>query len=127
MHAADELTHHGEVEEGVLCCLTVSAARLTTCSVQIPVERPSHLETTSLGAAFAAGIGVGFWSKDWVLNAKADKNSRGQKAGSSQSQVWEPQVDKDTNSSQYTKWKKAVKLSFGLADLAEPDQAPECQ
>lgn len=94
--------------------------------LQIPVERPGHLETTSLGAAFAAGIGVGFWSKDSIFNAKADKNSRGQKAGS-QRQVWEPQVDKDTNNSQYSKWKKALKLSFGLADLAEPDQAPESQ
>ena len=94
--------------------------------MQIPVERPSHLETTSLGAAFAAGIGVGFWSKDWVLNAEGG-NSRRQETGSSQSQgqVWQPQVDKDTNSSQYSKWKKAVKLSFGLADLAEPDQPPE--
>ena len=95
--------------------------------LQIPVERPSHLETTSLGAAFAAGIGVGFWSREWVLDAKADTSSREQKAGSSQRQVWQPQVDRDKNSSQYSKWKKAVKLSFGLADLAEPDQPPETQ
>ena len=82
-------------------------------SVQIPVERPSHLETTSLGAAFAAGIGSGFWTIDWVLNAK--------KACISDSKAWHPQCDKDTNSRQYAKWKKAVELSFGLADLAEPD------
>jgi glycerol kinase len=30
--------------------------------LQVPVRRPAHLETTSLGAALAAGIGVGFWS-----------------------------------------------------------------
>ena len=101
----------------------MGASALITCGVQIPVERPGHLETTSLGAAFAAGIGVGFWSKDSIFNGNADENCRGQKAGSSQRQVWEPQVDKDINSSQYRKWKKALKLSFGLADLAEPDQA----
>ena len=31
--------------------------------LQVPVRRPAHLETTSLGAALAAGIGVGFWSE----------------------------------------------------------------
>jgi glycerol kinase len=30
--------------------------------LQVPVRRPTHLETTSLGAALAAGIGVGFWT-----------------------------------------------------------------
>ncbi len=35
---------------------------------QIPVRRPENLETTSLGAAFAAGIGAGFWAREWVLH-----------------------------------------------------------
>lgn len=92
-------------------------------ALQIPVERPSHLETTSLGAAFAAGIGIGFWSKEWVLNAKKGAFDSKQ-AGSSGGQTWQPNINKDTNSSQYAKWKKAVALSYDLADLAEPDQAP---
>lgn len=91
--------------------------------LQIPVERPSHLETTSLGAAFAAGIGIGFWSKEWVLNAKQGAFDSKQ-AGSLEGQTWQPNIDKDTNSSQYAKWKKAVALSYDLADLAEPDQGP---
>lgn len=91
--------------------------------LQIPVERPSHLETTSLGAAFAAGIGIGFWSKEWVLDAKKGAFDSKQ-AGSSGGQTWQPNINKDTNSSQYAKWKKAVALSYDLADLAEPDQAP---
>lgn len=37
--------------------------------MQLPVQRPANLETTSLGAAFAAGIGAGFWSREWVLRA----------------------------------------------------------
>lgn len=36
---------------------------------QLPVRRPAHLETTSLGAAYAAGIGSGFWTREWVLGA----------------------------------------------------------
>ncbi len=90
--------------------------------LQIPVERPSHLETTSLGAAFAAGIGIGFWSKEWVLDAK--KGAFDSKQAGSEGRTWQPNIDKDTNSSQYAKWKKAVALSYDLADLAEPDQAP---
>jgi hypothetical protein len=38
------------------------------CCAQIPVRRPENLETTSLGAAFAAGIGSGFWTREWVLH-----------------------------------------------------------
>lgn len=91
--------------------------------LQIPVERPGHLETTSLGAAFAAGIGSGLWTKEWVLGA--GKGAFGSKqAGSTEGKTWHPQVDKDANRQQYAKWNKAVALSFGLADLAEPDQAP---
>ena len=43
----------------------------TKCAAaaQLPVERPPNLETTSLGAAFAAGIGAGFWTREWVLGA----------------------------------------------------------
>ncbi len=39
--------------------------------MQIPVRRPEHLETTCLGAAFAAGIGSGFWTEEWVLHGDA--------------------------------------------------------
>ena len=41
--------------------------------LQIPVRRPEHLETTSLGAAFAAGIATGFWTKEWVLGGASDE------------------------------------------------------
>lgn len=32
--------------------------------LQVPVRRPAHLETTSLGAALAAGIGAGLWTEE---------------------------------------------------------------
>lgn len=90
-------------------------------ALQIPVERPSHLETTSLGAAFAAGIGSGFWTKEWVFSDKQE-NKKDSNLEAKASKTWQPQSDSATNSNQYAKWKKAVALSFGLADLAEPDQ-----
>ena len=45
---------------------------------QIPVRRPEHLETTSLGAAFAAGIAMGFWSKEWVLGSGSEQQHQQQ-------------------------------------------------
>lgn len=104
----------------------VSACTWVHLVLQIPVERPSHLETTSLGAAFAAGIGIGFWSKEWVLNAKKGAFD-GKQAGSPEGKAWQPQTDPESNSRQYAKWKKAVALSFDLADLAEPDHPSASQ
>ena len=34
--------------------------------LQVPVKRPHFQETTALGAALAAGLGVGFWSEELV-------------------------------------------------------------
>ena len=31
------------------------------------MERPDNLETTALGAAYAAGIGAGIWTHEWIL------------------------------------------------------------
>ena len=45
--------------------------------LQIPVRRPEHLETTSLGAAFAAGIATGFWTKEWVLGSTSEEKRHG--------------------------------------------------
>ena len=47
------------------------------------MRRPADLETTSLGAALAAGIGSGFWSQEWVLGG-ADWQQ--------QDSVFQPQV-----------------------------------
>lgn len=52
--------------------------------LQVPVSRPKHMETTSLGAAVAAGIGVGFWTADQVFN---------ELRGPSDGQTFKPQVE----------------------------------
>jgi glycerol kinase len=66
----------------------------------VPVERPAVTETTALGAAYLAGLAVGFWTKDDIAN-----NSR-------LDAVFEPKMDEETRTKLYKGWKKAVKRTF---------------
>ena len=67
----------------------------------VPVVRPVVAETTALGAAYAAGLAVGFWSnvEDLRQNWQVDK-------------TWEPQMAADKRDAYYHEWKKAVTKSF---------------
>lgn len=76
---------------------------------QVPVQRPSNLETTSLGAAIAAGIGIGFWSTEQAF--KDIKHSP--------VTIFEPTIEKADADKKAEKWKKAIKRSMDLADLNE--------
>ncbi|QOR70087.1 glycerol kinase GlpK [Ruania alkalisoli] len=71
----------------------------------VPVVRPKIAETTALGAAYAAGIAVGFWSgeQDVIDNWAEDKR-------------WEPAMDADERERTYRLWKKAVTKSFDWVD-----------
>jgi len=71
----------------------------------VPVVRPVVAETTALGAAYAAGIAVGFWEgeQDVINNWAEDKR-------------WEPQMDRDEAERQYRLWKKAVTRTFEWVD-----------
>ena len=70
--------------------------------LNVPVVRPVVAETTSLGAAYAAGLAVGFWKNldDLRANWQVDK-------------VWEPRMDEATRERLYAGWKKAVERTFG--------------
>lgn len=86
--------------------------------LQVPVRRPAHLETTSLGAALAAGIGAGFWSQHEALVGL--KQSTG-------GTLFEPQITRAAAGRRHAKWKLAVQRSFGLAELTrdlEVDSEP---
>jgi glycerol kinase len=61
------------------------------------VQRAANLETTALGAAYLAGLAVGFW-KD------IDELKSMQKEG----QLFEPKMDEDTRTDLYDGWKEAV-------------------
>ena len=71
----------------------------------VPVVRPKVAETTALGAAYAAGIAVGFWSgeQDVIDNWAEDKR-------------WEPAMADDERDRQYRNWKKAVTKTFDWVD-----------
>jgi len=67
----------------------------------IPVIRPKVTETTALGAAFAAGLAVGFWQDEADLRERWSQDRR-----------WEPQMDPQRREREYAQWKKAVTRSF---------------
>ncbi len=71
----------------------------------VDVVRPKIAETTALGAAYAAGIAVGYWSgeQDVIDNWAEDKR-------------WTPQMDTDERDRQYRLWKKAVTKTFDWVD-----------
>ncbi|XP_008795833.1 glycerol kinase-like isoform X2 [Phoenix dactylifera] len=71
------------------------------------VVRPGNIETTALGAAYAAGLAVGIWSEEQIFafgdNAKAT--------------IFQPQLDESKRQKRSDSWCKAVSRTFDLADL----------
>jgi len=67
----------------------------------VPVVRPVVAETTAMGAAYAAGLAVGFWSKVEDLRANWGKDKE-----------WDPKMDAETREKLYKGWKKAVTRTF---------------
>lgn len=63
----------------------------------VPVLRPSTLETTALGAAYLAGLAVGYW-----------KNVTEIRRNLQVSNVYSPQITKETAEKKYIGWKNAV-------------------
>lgn len=70
-----------------------------------PVVRPTIKETTALGAAYAAGLAVGFY-----------KNIDDLRDNWSIDHTWNPNLDNTTRESMYGLWKKAVTRSFDWAE-----------
>lgn len=70
--------------------------------LDVPVMRPMVAETVSLGAAYAAGLAVGYWPdleglrRNWHVAAR-----------------WLPQMDSVHREDEYASWKRAVELTFG--------------
>jgi glycerol kinase len=74
----------------------------------VPVIRPKVPETTSLGAAYAAGLATGFWNEVEDLRENWVEDKR-----------WEPQMDADKRDEYYAFWKKAVTRTFDWFDGEE--------
>jgi glycerol kinase len=69
--------------------------------LNVPVARPRAIETTALGAAYAAGLAVGYWegTDDLVRNRSVARR-------------WEPKMDDGRRSELTASWQKAVTRSF---------------
>ena len=67
----------------------------------VPVIRPTVAETTALGAAYAAGLAVGFWKEVEDLRANWGKDKE-----------WKPAMDPALREKEYKGWKKAVTRTF---------------
>ena len=72
----------------------------------VPVIRPVVAETTSLGAAYAAGLAVGFWAAVEDLRANWAKDKE-----------WRPKMDAAEREKELRLWKKAVTRTFDWVDV----------
>ncbi len=73
--------------------------------LDVPVVRPKIVETTALGAAYAAGLAVGYWqsTRDIVANWQAGHR-------------WHPQMDEAQRECLFAAWNKAVRRSLDWVD-----------
>nr|WP_296072653.1 glycerol kinase GlpK [uncultured Actinoplanes sp.] len=72
----------------------------------VPVSRPVVAETTALGAAYAAGLAVGFWKSTDELRENWNESQR-----------WTPAWTDEQRSEGYGKWKKAVERTLDWVDV----------
>ena len=71
----------------------------------IDISKPLIAETTALGAAYAAGLAVGFWSSPQELRAQWQESRR-----------WSPTSTPDGRENSYSQWKKAVERTLNWVD-----------
>ena len=98
--ALDVLRVDGGVTANELCM------QLQADILGVSVSRPVVAETTALGAAYAAGLAVGFWSSPDELRRNWREGKR-----------WEPRWDADRRDAGYAEWRKAVERTFGWVDV----------
>ncbi|MCW2611713.1 MAG: glycerol kinase [Actinomycetota bacterium] len=72
----------------------------------VPVSRPVVAETTALGAAYAAGLAVGFWKDTDELRENWNEDRR-----------WEPTWTEEQRAEGYRNWKKAVERTLDWVDV----------
>ena len=76
-----------------------------------PVNRPSCLESTALGAAYLAGLAVGYW-----------ENKEDVKNNVSYDRVFTPEMGEEERATKRKGWNKAVKYAFGWAKDEEEEE-----
>ncbi len=73
--------------------------------LDVDVVRPKVAETTALGAAYAAGLAVGYWSDQEEMRQNWGEDKR-----------WTPNMDNDAREKTYRNWKKAVTKTLDWVD-----------
>jgi glycerol kinase len=68
----------------------------------VPVVRAMMAETVSLGAAYAAGLAVGYWADLGTLRRNWHRAAQ-----------WVPKMDEQRRATEYDNWRRAVELTFG--------------
>jgi glycerol kinase len=96
----DTLRVDGGVTANELCM------QLQADILGVPVSRPAVAETTALGAAYAAGLAVGFW-------ASADELRRNWQ----QARCWQPGWDEGQRAAGYASWRKAVDRTLDWVEM----------
>ncbi|MGV2384976.1 MAG UNVERIFIED_CONTAM: glycerol kinase GlpK [Thermobifida fusca] len=76
--------------------------------LDVEVVRPKVAETTCLGAAYAAGLAVGYWPDLDSLRANWQHDA-----------TWTPQIDAQVRDREYRNWTKAVRRTFGWVESEE--------
>ncbi|CAM8877428.1 unnamed protein product [Rhodiola kirilowii] len=73
-----------------------------------PVVRPADIETTALGAAYAAGLAVGVWTEKEIFDTNAKETST----------MFHPVMDAELSKKKHESWCKAISRTYDLADLS---------
>ncbi|MBC7373119.1 MAG: glycerol kinase GlpK, partial [Frankiales bacterium] len=96
----DVLKVDGGVTANTLCM------QLQADILGVPVSKPVVAETTALGAAYAAGLAVGFWKDTDELRENWNEDER-----------WSPTWDEEQREAGYAGWKKAVERTLDWVDV----------
>ena len=100
--ALDCLQVDGGVTANALCM------QLQADILGVPVSRPAVAETTALGAAYAAGLAVGFWASLDDLRANRHEDRR-----------WQPSWTPARRADGITRWRAAIDRTLGWVSLTE--------
>ena len=79
--------------------------------INAPVNRPRCVETTAMGAAYLAGLAVGYW-----------ENKEDVKNNVSYDRVFTPEMGEEERATKRKGWNKAVKYAFGWAKDEEEEE-----
>ncbi|WP_297450671.1 glycerol kinase GlpK [uncultured Corynebacterium sp.] len=82
--------------------------------LDVTVTRPNNIETTALGAAYAAGLGIGFWSDLDEVKAHITIDKK-----------WRPKMEAEERDRLFHQWNRAVERTYGWVEDSDAEEAPK--